>query len=60
MKSIGPKSEYRKRESRRVTKLSSPYAPRGNSRRMKRPETVEQFRKDAKAYEKQLHREWFS
>lgn len=59
MKSIGPKSGSRTQESRRVTSLSSPYAPRGNSRRMKRPETVDAFRKNAKAYEKQLHKEYF-
>lgn len=59
MKSIGPKSGSRTQESRRVTSLISPYGPRGNSRRMKRPETVDQFRKNAKAYQEQLRKEYF-
>jgi hypothetical protein len=59
MASIGPKSGSRTQESRRVTSLSSPYGPRGNSRRMKRPETVDQFRKDAKSFEADLHRKYF-
>lgn len=59
MASIGPKSSSRTQESRRVTSLSSPYGPRGGSRRMKRPETVEAMRKDAKAYQAQLHRQYF-
>lgn len=60
MKSIGPKSESRRQESRRVTNLSSLFAPRGSSRRMKRPETVDQFRKNAKAYQEQCRKEYFS
>ena len=54
------KSGSRSAESRRVTSLSSPYAPRGGSRRMKRPETVDQFRADAQAYGAKLKKDYFS
>ena len=55
----GPSSGSRKRESRRVTSFAQPYPARG-SRRMKRPETVDQFRADAKAFEARLRRKHFS
>jgi hypothetical protein len=58
MASIGPKSGSRTRESRRVTSFKQPSYSRGG--RIKRPETVDQLRAVAKAFQERLRRKHFS
>ena len=52
------KSGSRSAESRRVTSFKQPSYPRGS--RISRPNTVDEFRADAKAYGAKLKKDYFS